>query len=84
VTGVIATIPWTEGDGAGPWSMVDQASYPFEGSNLGRSIWIQRLIIEGVRAAAATGSTDGAYGGGVAGGLLEWCSGGQMLTANGL
>jgi hypothetical protein len=28
-------------------STVDRASYPFGGSNLGHSIWIQRLRIEG-------------------------------------
>jgi hypothetical protein len=50
-----STGPWTEGDDTGPWSMVDRASYPLRGSNLGHSMWIQRLRTEEVRAAVRSG-----------------------------
>jgi hypothetical protein len=75
---------WTKGDGNGPWSILDRASYPFDGSNLGHSIWNQQLRIEEVGAAAATGGAAGGRGSAITDGLPEWCSGGWMLTVNGL
>jgi hypothetical protein len=33
---------WTKGDSTVPWSMVDQASYPIGGCNLGRPFDFQR------------------------------------------
>jgi hypothetical protein len=47
--------PWTKRDGADPWSMVDQASYPFRGSNLGRPSGFRRLRENGDEATAAKG-----------------------------
>jgi hypothetical protein len=38
---------WTEGDGAGPWSMVDRGSYPFRGSNLGHPSGFRRPRADG-------------------------------------
>jgi hypothetical protein len=49
--------PWTKGDRAGPWSMVDRASYPFRGSNLGHPSGFRRPRADGDEAAAAEGGT---------------------------
>jgi hypothetical protein len=68
---------WTKGDSVGPWSMVDQAPYPFGGSNMDRSMLIQWLREE--EAGAAVG-----IGGVTAGDSPEWCSNGQSPTVNGL
>jgi hypothetical protein len=47
--------PWTKGDGADPWSMVDRASYPFRGSNLGHPSGFRWPRADGDEAMVAEG-----------------------------
>jgi hypothetical protein len=76
--------PWTEGDGAGPRSMVDRALYPFGGSNLGRPSGFQWSRVDGDELMAIVDGAARACGGQVTNEVPEGSSGGHRLTAKGL